>query len=51
MNVPGRAEGNWAWRHAAGALTDTAAERLSRMTTAYGRARRFTTRHDAIEAE
>jgi 4-alpha-glucanotransferase len=47
MNVPGRADGNWAWRHTPGALTDEIRARLEGLTSAYGRARRFTTRDDA----
>ena len=37
MNTPGRAEGNWAWRLAPGALTDVLRDRLRRTTAIYGR--------------
>jgi 4-alpha-glucanotransferase len=37
MNTPASAEGNWAWRYAAGALTDELAERLREMTRITGR--------------
>ncbi len=37
MNTPGRAEGNWTWRLASGALTDALAARLREMTRTYGR--------------
>ena len=47
MNVPGRADGNWSWRYPADALSEDVATRLATMTAAYGRSRRFTTRHDA----
>jgi 4-alpha-glucanotransferase len=50
MNVPGRADGNWAWRHPADALSNEAKARLAQMTTEYGRSRRFTTAHDASAA-
>jgi 4-alpha-glucanotransferase len=50
MNVPGRPDGNWAWRCPPGALTDEVQAKLEGMTSAYGRARRFTTRHDASAA-
>ena len=38
MNVPGRAEGNWAWRYAEGALTRGHTARLAELTATYGRA-------------
>ncbi len=37
MNLPGRADGNWRWRFAAGALTDAIGERLLDLTTVFGR--------------
>jgi 4-alpha-glucanotransferase len=37
MNVPASAEGNWAWRFRAGALTNELAARLKEMTALYGR--------------
>lgn len=37
MNVPGRASGNWRWRMAPGALTDTHAARLRTLADLYGR--------------
>ena len=37
MNVPGRPEGNWTWRYAAGALTPAHAGRLAELTAACGR--------------
>ena len=39
MNTPGRAEGNWAWRFAADALTPELAHRLRESTDLYGRLR------------
>ena len=39
MNTPGRAEGNWTWRFAAGALTPELARRLRESTELYGRLR------------
>ncbi len=47
MNIPGRAEGNWAWRFNEDALTDGVRARLATMTTTYGRTRRFATRQPA----
>ncbi|MBV9385391.1 MAG: 4-alpha-glucanotransferase [Chroococcidiopsidaceae cyanobacterium CP_BM_ER_R8_30] len=38
MNVPSRAEGNWAWRYQPGALTEELRNRLQAITTTYGRA-------------
>jgi len=38
MNLPNSTEGNWAWRFAAGALTDDIASRLKELTELYGRA-------------
>jgi len=38
MNLPNSTEGNWAWRFAAGALTDETATRLRELTELYGRA-------------
>ena len=43
MNVPGRAQGNWAWRYSANALTDELKGQLELITTTYGRSPRFTT--------
>jgi len=40
MNLPNSTQGNWAWRFAADALTDTHSERLNEMTDTYGRIRR-----------
>jgi 4-alpha-glucanotransferase len=37
MNIPASAEGNWGWRYAEGALTDSLAARLRAMTAIYGR--------------
>ena len=37
MNIPGRASGNWRWRMAPGALTDTHAARLRTLADLYGR--------------
>lgn len=37
MNVPASAQGNWAWRFRAGALTNELAARLREMTAMYGR--------------
>jgi 4-alpha-glucanotransferase len=37
MNIPASAQGNWGWRYAAGALTDSLAARLRDMTALYGR--------------
>jgi len=37
MNTPGRAEGNWSWRFAAGDLKPDFAERLRESTELYGR--------------
>ena len=39
MNLPNSTQGNWAWRFAADALTDTHSERLNEMTDTYGRIR------------
>lgn len=38
MNVPSRAEGNWAWRYQPGVLTEELRDRLQALTTIYGRA-------------
>jgi 4-alpha-glucanotransferase len=38
MNVPGRAEGNWRWRWADGALSEHAFRRLAELTSKSGRA-------------
>ncbi len=38
MNVPSRAEGNWAWRYQSDDLTEELRDRLQTMTTIYGRA-------------
>ncbi|NJL46916.1 MAG: 4-alpha-glucanotransferase [Leptolyngbyaceae cyanobacterium SM2_5_2] len=37
MNIPGQAEGNWAWRFRQEALTDEYGDRLRAMTQIYGR--------------
>ena len=37
MNIPGTAEGNWAWRLRGGMLTDEVAERLFSLAKKYGR--------------
>ncbi len=37
MNVPGTADGNWAWRMTEGALTTEIAERLRTLSEIYGR--------------
>lgn len=37
MNMPGEAEGNWAWRFQPGMLTEEIAERLKFFTETYGR--------------
>jgi 4-alpha-glucanotransferase len=37
MNVPGKAEGNWAWRYQAKQLTPKAKARLADLTAVYGR--------------
>ncbi|MBX6316072.1 MAG: 4-alpha-glucanotransferase [Isosphaeraceae bacterium] len=37
MNIPGRAEGNWAWRMAPGQLDGTARARLADLTAVYAR--------------
>jgi len=37
MNVPSKAEGNWAWRYAAGSLTPELAARLAALSEAHGR--------------
>lgn len=37
MNRPGQAEGNWAWRLPAGALTDAIADRLAELVRLYER--------------
>ena len=37
MNTPASTEGNWAWRYAPGALTDSLAARLRETTAIYGR--------------
>jgi 4-alpha-glucanotransferase len=38
MNTPGKEDGNWGWRFDEGDLTESAGDRLRRMTHAYGRA-------------
>jgi 4-alpha-glucanotransferase len=40
MNVPGKADGNWAWRYRAGDLHEGLAAGLAEFTHTYGRARR-----------
>jgi 4-alpha-glucanotransferase len=37
MNLPGRAGGNWSWRHRETMLTDELAQKLRALTTATGR--------------
>ena len=37
MNVPSKAEGNWAWRYAPGSLTPELAARLAALSEANGR--------------
>ncbi len=37
MNLPNSTEGNWSWRFAAGALTDSICDRLREMSEMYGR--------------
>ncbi len=37
MNVPGKAEGNWAWRYQPDALTTDVRDRLKTLTETYGR--------------
>ncbi|MEK6301684.1 MAG: 4-alpha-glucanotransferase [Acidobacteriota bacterium] len=37
MNLPASERGNWGWRFKAGALTPALSEKLSEMTSAYGR--------------
>jgi 4-alpha-glucanotransferase len=37
MNLPNSTEGNWAWRFAAGMLSDEIAQRLEELTKLYGR--------------
>jgi 4-alpha-glucanotransferase len=37
MNMPGEAEGNWAWRFQPGVLTEEIGERLKFLTETYGR--------------
>ena len=38
MNVPGKAEGNWAWRYQPDDLTEEVCDRLKALTETYGRA-------------
>jgi 4-alpha-glucanotransferase len=37
MNIPGRREGNWAWRYTPEMLTDKIKHRLKELTAIYGR--------------
>jgi 4-alpha-glucanotransferase len=41
MNIPGVADGNWAWRFSGEILTNNLADRLRDMTTTYGRYCRY----------
>jgi 4-alpha-glucanotransferase len=45
MNIPGKGLGNWAWRYSAKALSDGLKAELETVTAAYGRSRRFVTKH------
>jgi 4-alpha-glucanotransferase len=51
MNMPGKSDGNWAWRCPAGALTAELRDRLRDVAFLYGRSRRFTVRPTSRESD